>query len=126
MGRDKPERVQEALPTAQEVTWLSGQVPGGRQYAAYWTGRGSSMPALAQLLDNLVGGEVAGEDAGWIAGDQPDDGEDQHGDDEQRRDAGDQAGEDEAPDHLPCPVLTPRSRRDAGGGATRADSSRGP
>src|SRR5262249_55666087 len=84
------------------------------------------LPALAQLAHHLVGGEVAREDPRGIAGDEPDDGEDEHGDHEERRYPGGETGEDSAPGHLVRPALTPRSTRDAGGGATRAGSSRGP
>src|SRR5262245_28910900 len=84
------------------------------------------LPALAQLAHDLVGREVAGEDARGIAGDEPDDGEDEPGHHEERRHPGDQAGEDAAPGHVVLPRLSLRSRRDAGGGATRVDSSRGP
>src|SRR5262249_4578069 len=58
------------------------------------------LPALAQLAHDLVGREVAGEDARGIAGDEPDDGEDEPGDHEERRHSGDQAGEDAAPGHV--------------------------
>src|SRR5262249_30506637 len=43
---------------------------------------------------------VACEDARGIAGDEPDDGEDEPGDYEERRHPGDQAGEDAAPGHV--------------------------
>ena len=103
-------------------------------------------PARAQLVDDLIGGEVAGQQAGGIAGDEPHDREHAHADREQRRNAGGQPAGDqpehdqgyrEAPrlrrgatsdwgfgGHVGAPMsINPRSTRRAGIGWTPADST---